>query len=587
MNIFETPDVAKALDNIPPGLKENVFFLLHDKNKNDRQRSFPDDCGIWASDSGATPKSIFLKTNDGKYKLIFLRKGEYHFQKKVKGKMTYVKISPQPSPSKLTTLQRYYTSLKKDKTYKKRVTRLLNDDSCFTICEYIGKFPGLSSHGNTKIGETEYLRIPTNVMEEMSTLLKQKTPLEVYNDLTIKHDELSGPKNKQQVRDKKKNDKKKTKTHIGKNIADHMAEIDNLVTQNDSIVKSVIRSQGKSPCLILYNDEQIKDLKNICCTGQSILCVDKTFNLCDMHVTATCYKQVSVVDEKTNESPIFLGPMFIHDSSDFGTYASFFNHLGTLLANTDTSQLVIGSDEEVALVNAITHAFPNAQHILCTRHIKQNVNQKLTDDAVDKTDRDRIINLIFGVDGLVNADDTICFEEKSNMIEETCDQISSKFLNYYKKKVRNTIRTKVQQPQTILKLENWTNNNSESINHVLKHLANWKSQPLMDLVNAINTYVEAQFKDIRRALVGVGQFRLSKNYQHFEVSKTVWVGKTDQERLRYFNRCRNYNVKDKQIVTSTDGKTKIIAPRAHGKKIGQVKRKRNAKTTTVTKKQKL
>ncbi|KAK3082402.1 hypothetical protein FSP39_014261 [Pinctada imbricata] len=207
ISIFENPNESKSLNHIPSGLKENVVFLLKNDPKsdssNDSKRSFPDDCGIWDTKTGTSPKSVFLKTNDGKLKLIFLRKGHYHFQKKVKGKMTYEKIEPQPSPSNLVTIQRYYTTLKKDKQYRKRVTCKLETDSQYSICEYIGKFPGLSSHGNSKSGDSEYVRTPSAVMSEMSALLKQKTPLQVYNEMTLKHDELSGPKNKQQVRDKK------------------------------------------------------------------------------------------------------------------------------------------------------------------------------------------------------------------------------------------------------------------------------------------------------------------------------------------------------------------------------------------------
>ena len=76
------------------------------------------------------------------------------------------------------------------------------------------------------------------------------------------------------------------------------------------------------------------------------------------------YKQVSVVGDDTNENPIFLGPVFIHDNSDFVTDA-------ILLAHTDTSKLVIGSDEEGCIVNAITNAFSNSRHILCTSHIEK------------------------------------------------------------------------------------------------------------------------------------------------------------------------------------------------------------------------
>ena len=155
--------------------------------------------------------------------------------------------------------------------------------------------------------------------------------------------------------------------------------------------------------VILYMEQQLEDLKNLCCTGQSILGIDKIFNLCDMHVTASCYKQTTVVMESTREPPIFLGPVFVHDNSDFESYSTFFNHLMIKLINTDKDQLVIGSDEELALVNAIQTAFPEAGHILCMRHLRQNCKQKLTDDCIDKTDRDSILNDIFGNDGLIHA----------------------------------------------------------------------------------------------------------------------------------------------------------------------------------------
>jgi hypothetical protein len=56
------------------------------------------------------------------------------------------------------------------------------------------------------------------------------------------------------------------------NIADHINEIDKILADGGSIV--------------LYSEKQLEDLRSMCCTGQSILGIDKTFNLCDMHVTA-------------------------------------------------------------------------------------------------------------------------------------------------------------------------------------------------------------------------------------------------------------------------------------------------------------
>jgi hypothetical protein len=161
--------------------------------------------------------------------------------------------------------------------------------------------------------------------------------------------------------------------------------------------------------IVLYSEKQLEDLRSMCCTGQSILGIDKTFNLCDMHVTASCYKQTSVKMETTGEPPIFLGPIFIHDNSDFHSFTHFFHHLKIKLFGASTNQLTIGSDEEKALVNAIKSTFPEAGHFLCIRHLRQNVKQQLIDDCIDKNDRESLLEEIFGDEGLINADDIVCF----------------------------------------------------------------------------------------------------------------------------------------------------------------------------------
>ena len=126
----------------------------------------------------------------------------------------------------------------------------------------------------------------------------------------------------------------------------------------------------------------------------------------------------------------------------------------------------------------------------------------------------------------------------------------------------------------------WTNNNCESLNHVLKCAINWQSKPLMDLVLTIRDIIETQFKDLRRALVSTGEYRVADTHRQFLVTKTAWTTKTTEERQRLYRRFRNYVPPDKKTVTSTDGQTTVVKPRSLGKKIGQRKRKVNERTTT-------
>ena len=433
-----------SYDKIPGGKKENVYFVINNesnqiKRKGTGKSSFSDDCGVWESKAGTSPITYYRLLENGELKRIFYTKKQYCYLSRVKVNGTterkYIPFDPQPEPSEVVHLHRYYAKSKENKSYEKRVTWLGKGglESNLAVVEYKNQFPGLAPHGNSKNPNSEYLRTPNFVMEEAGELLKQGKPKLVYETLKKKYDEVERPTGLQQLRDKRKNEKKKAKPvqYSNSNVADNMQVLENLVSHNHKFVRSVFRTNGKSPGIILYTDEQIDDLKSLCCTGKTVLGVDKTFNLCDMHVSVTCYKQLSVVRETTKESPIFIGPVFIHDNSDFETYCHFFHHLKVKLVDVDMNKLVVGSDDERAMVKAITTAFPEATHTLCTRHLLQNASQKLQDDAVDKREKNKMLDMIFVTEGIINADDTICFEEKCTAFEEYCSGVTGKFETYF------------------------------------------------------------------------------------------------------------------------------------------------------------
>jgi hypothetical protein len=102
----------------------------------------------------------------------------------------------------------------------------------------------------------------------------------------------------------------------------------------------------------------------------------------------------------------------------------------------------------------------------------------------------------------VNADDSICLDEQSSEIEEKTKDLSSKFNKYYLQKMKNISKEKMNKPITAgFVSKTWTNNNSESLNHVLKQAIDWKSKPLLDLVKIVSDIVATQFKDLRRAIL--------------------------------------------------------------------------------------
>ena len=62
---------------------------------------------------------------------------------------------------------------------------------------------------------------------------------------------------------------------------------------------------------------------------------------------------------------------------------------------------MLGSDEEVAITKSLRSVFTNADHLLCTKHLKDNVIRNLQDKiGCDFKDRQKIVDIIFGVGGI-------------------------------------------------------------------------------------------------------------------------------------------------------------------------------------------
>ncbi|KAH3874211.1 hypothetical protein DPMN_037453 [Dreissena polymorpha] len=88
------------------------------------------------------------------------------------------------------------------------------------------------------------------------------------------------------------------------------------------------------------------------------------------------------------------------------------------------------------MVNAIPSVMPECSHVLCAKHLKDNARHILQNDAVIKQERDEIINDIFGQDGLISADDIICYNDKCSTIEIKLRAISTTLRDYFTTRLR-------------------------------------------------------------------------------------------------------------------------------------------------------
>ena len=165
----------------------------------------------------------------------------------------------------------------------------------------------------------------------------------------------------------------------------------------------------------------------------SVIGIDRTFNLGACFVTTTIFQDRNLRRKGKDVSPILMGPLYLHWDGTFHTYQRFFSHLAAILdcsleeTELSTNSLIIGTDEEKALVKAIKSSFPQAKLTLCTLHLEENLKRQLKNKIgmPDKTSKE-IVDEIFGPNGLTNLDTSVAFMKKSAELETKYkDQIGS------------------------------------------------------------------------------------------------------------------------------------------------------------------
>lgn len=225
---------------------------------------------------------------------------------------------------------------------------------------------------------------------------------------------------------------------------------------------------------------------------------------------------------------------------------------------------------------AIVKAFHGSSRLTCTRHLCENIQRYLADNlGYACTDRQCIIAKIFGEQGLSRAADAISFEIRQSQVEETIRTIAPDFLTYFSGYVVPLLRMNLDtKEKTGLPNSDqpWTNNNCESINHVLKQATEWKTRSMVDLIDILHRVVRAQYDDIKRAMVELCNFQLAPSFQRFAINPCVWDSKSPQQQKLLFERLLKYSPAMKtNTVLSSDGHSGVICPPSGSKKPEQRK----------------
>ncbi len=227
-------------------------------------------------------------------------------------------------------------------------------------------------HGNSKNKEnSQYVRTWQSTKDAIkegnnSAKLPRECVRDVINDVTEDSQPCTGlgqlPRGRQQVKDMKRNDNKSSESNsTGKS--------------NDPWYSLIRECKAQARC---KNTAFIRDVR-----------VGAEFN-----VTPISYENL-LLETKQGQHPTLIGPVLVHEKKTKETYSLFCGALKTLkpdLANL----LAYGTDDEEALSSAFGENFERATHLLCSIHLKKNVENRLVEMSITGRIKDDIVADIFG-----------------------------------------------------------------------------------------------------------------------------------------------------------------------------------------------
>jgi len=220
--------------------------------------------------------------------------------------------------------------------------------------------------------------------------------------------------------------------------------------------------------------------------------------------------------------------------------------------------VAIGSDRDAAMDKGFSHAFPVAQQLSCKKHVEDNIKKKLTDLGISGDARASFLNDIFGKDskqekGLVDSLSKEQFDAKLLAIRTTWDEreckarktVEPKFFDYFSRNIAISMKERMLfsiRRNAGLGDNFYYNNSSESMNDRLKKRIRQikrDAQPsgnaeiycsLSEMVDVYKELVDECRRNIHRAIIDLGPYRLDESVANSKVSAEKWRDLTDAQK---------------------------------------------------------
>ena len=460
----------------------------------------------------------------------------------------------------------------------------------------------IAAHGNAKKSNSSYYRSRPSTLQSIKEKAKErKGPSQVYDEVFEDAGGLLGlqshrvlPRNRQQVSDVERNAKPKK-------VKDEMSELIKMSRLEASQLKPFIRrvQVTPEPSCIVASDGQLNDLVRFCTTQflpASVVCIDTTFNISNFFVTPTTYKNKILVDRHYGKEPTLLGPTMIHMQTKAESY-KFFGSSIVSLDDELSNILAIGSDRNVALRKGFSSCFPIATQLCCKGHLEQDIRHKMRDLGIGQFHEKFFLEDIFRSEakkelGLVDAVSRDEFDvvleslypvwtkrklEARQLTSEESTEFYSYFVNYVAEDMKSMMIASVRK-KTGFDDSFFCNNDPESMNNRIKTRMEKKKLSWPECVQQLKEMTEEQERNINRALINEGPYRIRPECRRLKIPAEKWLGMSkeqEERRLKEFQKIplsKAFGVSTSATISSISSILEAATegmPSSSGKKPGQ------------------
>ena len=324
--------------------------------------------------------------------------------------------------------------------------------------------------------------------------------------------------------------------------------------------------------VVVTTKEVLNDIVQFCTEPGKFapFCIDTLFNAGSYYISPATYKHLKLVyryPAKESQPDSYINmpePALFHLGQDEKQFSYFIFTLRELESDLKNI-LVVGSDRHKALINGLMKGLPYANFIICKRHIERHIEMKLHELGITGSLAKEILYDVFGKDnaiekGLVDCDTVdefdltlTCLGPKWGEIESEAAQkmgkevTQFKFFEYFKSFIADDIHHKMLRPvrQKAGFGDNFFyDNNAENLNGKIKlrfkqvlQEENKAGKPnkkasWCDGVRIYKMILDEHRRNVHRAIIDCGPYKLAPEYQHLKVVGNEWVRLSPAARLR-------------------------------------------------------